>query len=612
MFRSIPKTLSPLLVCLAMVIDGFISLHSQPDLIWVNRYRYDEEGDSDRIEFYSVIAMIDSGFLLAGSKATPATSEDAYVLRTDLNGDTLWTRRFGGDSIEIQMKIDRFYYVMLTDDGGCILAGSTSTFGEDYATYCYAVRLDESGGTVWANVYGRGEFYSTVVTSDGGFAFAGSTDDYVEYGSWDAWLLKTNSEGEEEWMEVYGSRSGDYFGDLKQTTDGGYILVGGNRSDMFWVKADSLGQVEWSEFYGDTLSDGGTSVVITPDGGYTIAGWTTGMDDVNGLNDDPWIVRLNSEGEVLWTQTYDWNGYGYDEWFGDIKQTADNGFIAAGRESHNYYIVRTDSTGEMLWDLDYYQIDGHYVSGQLQSITRTYDGGYAAAGNFSSYGSLLRFGPDPIQPNRAPGEFDLSAPEDNYSVDSPDSALLFDWADAADPDSDEVNYVLYLQHQHPDDSTRFQIDAHHSTSAREEIAVIMHITRLWPRFADTTVAFSWWVEADDGALMTESLTRRTLFVPPPEGILDFGLRILDFGLGQPYPNPFNESVTVSFVLPFSSAVRLRVIDQTGREVTQLTDGFRARGRYQLLWNAAGLPAGTYLLRLDSRLARASRVVTLVK
>ncbi len=69
-------------------------------------------------------------------------------------------------------------------------------------------------------------------------------------------------------------------------------------------------------------------------------------------------------------------------------------------------------------------------------------------------------------------------------------------------------------------------------------------------------------------------------------------------LGAPYPNPTSGAVTVPYVVPESSVARLSVYDVLGREVARLADEAVEAGTHQASFQTGGLPAGTYLIRLD--------------
>ena len=82
----------------------------------------------------------------------------------------------------------------------------------------------------------------------------------------------------------------------------------------------------------------------------------------------------------------------------------------------------------------------------------------------------------------------------------------------------------------------------------------------------------------------------------PVGINDESV-ILDFKLAQNYPNPFNPSTTISFSIKEAGQVTLKVYDILGNEVTTLVYEVRQPGKYDVRFEAASLPSGTYFYKL---------------
>ncbi|MCJ7552884.1 MAG: YCF48-related protein [Ignavibacteriaceae bacterium] len=73
----------------------------------------------------------------------------------------------------------------------------------------------------------------------------------------------------------------------------------------------------------------------------------------------------------------------------------------------------------------------------------------------------------------------------------------------------------------------------------------------------------------------------------------------EFLLEQNYPNPFNPSTVISYQLPVSGEVTLKVYDVLGREVATLIDEYRNSGSYEVDFNAAGLTSGVYFYKLTT-------------
>jgi hypothetical protein len=93
----------------------------------------------------------------------------------------------------------------------------------------------------------------------------------------------------------------------------------------------------------------------------------------------------------------------------------------------------------------------------------------------------------------------------------------------------------------------------------------------------------------------------------PEGSSPAG-----FALAANYPNPFNPSTEIAFVLPEAAAVRLVVYDMLGREVALLAEGPLSAGRHTVRFEASNLPSGTYLYRIEAGAFAQTRRMVLLK
>ena len=72
-----------------------------------------------------------------------------------------------------------------------------------------------------------------------------------------------------------------------------------------------------------------------------------------------------------------------------------------------------------------------------------------------------------------------------------------------------------------------------------------------------------------------------------------------FVLMQNYPNPFNPSTNITYNLPVSTDVQLKVYNLLGEEVTTLVNEYRTAGKYTDVFNGTGLPSGVYIYRLKA-------------
>ena len=190
--------------------------------------------------------------------------------------------------------------------------------------------------------------------------------------------------------------------DHVRTADGGFAMVGisanpqNGESDVYFVKADRHGEVEWDAYYGGDLGEAGYALTQLPDGGYAIVGYTRSF----GAGEDDWyFVRIDPNGEELWTRTF--GGGHYDACYsikahdnGDFTLFGHTWSFGAGEK--DFYLVRTDSEGEMIWEQTYGGADFDF--GRDHIVTS--DGGYAMVGYAMSIGAggknmgLYRADPD--------------------------------------------------------------------------------------------------------------------------------------------------------------------------------------------------------------------------
>lgn len=119
-----------------------------------------------------------------------------------------------------------------------------------------------------------------------------------------------------EWQKALGGTNLDFSRSIQQTTDGGYIVAGGTKSNDgdvygnhggsdFWVvKLASTGTIQWQKTLGGTNFEFAYSIQQTTDGGYILAGNTNSNDgDVFGLHggaSDAWVVKLSAMGVIQW------------------------------------------------------------------------------------------------------------------------------------------------------------------------------------------------------------------------------------------------------------------------------------------------------------------------
>jgi len=342
-------------------------------------------GGSEYDYGFSVEQTSDGGYIIAGKTSSfGADSGDVYLVKTDDSGDTVWTRTYGGSSNDYGESVAQ------TSDGGYIVAGVSYSYGAG-GSDVYLIKTDAEGDTIWTRTYGGSQNdygYSVAQTADGGYIVAGYTASFGE-GSYDVYLVKTDDSGDTVWTRTYGGSGYDVSYSVAQTADGGYILAGGTDSygagqdDVYLIKTDADGDSLWTRTYGGSVDDCGYSVSQSGDGGYIVAGWTHSFGAGSA---DVYIVKTDGVGDTIWTRTY--GGSGYDVGL-SISQTSDGGSIITGYTnsfgagSYDVYLVKTDAVGVTMWSRTY----GGSVEDYGFSVTQTSDDGYIITGRTNSFGA---------------------------------------------------------------------------------------------------------------------------------------------------------------------------------------------------------------------------------
>lgn len=212
-----------------------------------------------------------------------------------------------------------------------------------------------------------------------------------------------------EWQKAYGGTDTDACYDIKETPDGGYIMLGAGLSedgdltgvprkggeDIWVVKIDKSGKIEWQKQLGGSQNDGTSSfgnssmlgeITITKDGGYVLCSATLSKDgDVKGSHGkaDAWVVKLRADGSIEWAKCL---GGSVTDWARSVKQTTDGGYIVGGAAVSNdgdvsgnkgyedCRMVKLDKFGNIEWQKCF---GGSNYEGIL-SIIQTKDGHYIA------------------------------------------------------------------------------------------------------------------------------------------------------------------------------------------------------------------------------------------
>jgi len=298
---------------------------------------------------YSVVPASDGGYIIAGETSSfGAGNGDVCLIKIDDSGDTVWTRTIGGGDSDWGSS------VIATSDGGYAIVGATLSSGAGNGDV-YLIKTDVNGDTLWTETYGgtepdRGE--SVIETSGGGYVITGRTSSYGA-GSSDVYLIKTDDSGDTVWTRTFGGVEVDRGKSVIETSGSGYIIVGQTSSfgagldDVYLIRTDSSGDTVWTKTFGGAGADCGESVVETSDGGCIVAGRTSssgaGLDDV-------YLLKTDSSGSLVWQRAF---GGADSDWGRSVIVTSDGGYavmggtFSFGSGSADVYLIKTDANGDL-------------------------------------------------------------------------------------------------------------------------------------------------------------------------------------------------------------------------------------------------------------------------
>ena len=293
-----------------------VKTDSKGELIWEKKF-----GGANAGTFRDVEQTADSGYIIIGYSVDP----NYYVARTDSVGNLLWEKTFGGGFF------DWGEAVLVLDNGDFLFAGFSNSFDDN--GQARLIRTDLNGDTLWTRRYGGGAWDNLTEIKklkDGGYIITGLTHS-IGSGLADFWLMKLDSNFNVLWETAFGGPETDIAHDVIEASDGGFVMTGRTASfgagddDLWIVKTNSEGDSLWAKTFGAHKRDRGFSITEASTGGYIVTG-STGY--FNGGLLGRLIIRTDENGDTLWTNVSDYRGgVGFS-----IIKTTDDWFVVAGND----------------------------------------------------------------------------------------------------------------------------------------------------------------------------------------------------------------------------------------------------------------------------------------
>lgn len=249
-------------------------------------------------------------------------------------------------------SFDKGEDIIETIDSAYMVAGSSGSWGEN--SQAFLMKIDSLGNYVWSQAYG-GEESEEVVTvlerPGSGFYLAGMSNSFSQ-GNFDAMLIKTDVDGNQEWMKTYESSAWERINDAVMTKDTGIVMVGyrqallGINSNILLMRLNKDGDTLWTKTIGSIGEDQATSVTRFQDSLYLVVGDMYVQDSnlVKGF-----LMKINDQGIILSQEMIGPKTGAYH--ISDIEVGPNKFFIVGSRavndQNHDNYARVTNADGTL-------------------------------------------------------------------------------------------------------------------------------------------------------------------------------------------------------------------------------------------------------------------------
>jgi hypothetical protein len=324
----------------------------------------------------SVVQASDSGYYIAGVRVSGTSTfiGEGLLKRTDKYGNELWTKYLstpGSSDLT-------FDWIEKTSDGNLVVTGIVNygvvNGNSDYDVYL--AKLDTSGAVLWHKNYG-GEYrqrgYRVMETFDGGF-IVGGWNEITGTAITSFYLVRTSSTGDTVWTKSYSNGMQQYGLSVAQTADSGFVICGSIQqptqigTHSYVVRTNADGDTIWTKILSG-LGQGAAYDVRAASGNHVlIAGYTVASCS------QPYLCELDENGAIVWKHSYSDGPCG---WAQSVTRTNDYGYAVFGMDnSSDYYLIKTDSTGNQQWFKKFHESNSDYG----YCVRQTLDGGYIMTG----------------------------------------------------------------------------------------------------------------------------------------------------------------------------------------------------------------------------------------
>ncbi|MCB9258108.1 MAG: PQQ-binding-like beta-propeller repeat protein [Ignavibacteriales bacterium] len=297
----------------------------------------------------SLVESSDSGFVIFGDIGYP--EDKALLIKTDKDGDTLWTKTFSSSSDPgFDMVSMKGHKIIKSSEGGYILLGIDIEMDPDGKLWL--AKIDENGNIEWSQkifvpIFLDRDYFDILENDLGYFISANDGDPGGIY------FIQTDKSGNEIFRKnnnflggISQSISSISFG-VQNNVDSGYVLTGENMGNLMVARIDMEGNIMWEreyERFAPSINQG-LSVINDYDDGYALTG-----DGSNNL----FVMKVDKEGNKIWAKVYE------NSWGKSIRKTSDNGYIVCGTKDQKVWLLKFKTTPVAIANTDPLWLDNNW------------------------------------------------------------------------------------------------------------------------------------------------------------------------------------------------------------------------------------------------------------
>ena len=275
------------------------------DIIWERNIEWEFDCTVEDAQI-----LPDRNIIIAGGARTSFYQSNPFILKTDPDGETLWSRFYqSGNQAD---------HIISTSDGGYLFAYFDNGSG--------LMKLDADGDSIWSSRIGNGKPYGLAETSEAVYLMVDDEDDNIV-------LSSIGSSGEILWKRTFGGDGIDRPADVINAFNGDDYLFAGNSysedtGDDFYIGLlDCFGYVNWTKTFGGKGTDLCYDLMQSSDGDFIAVGSSNSFNEDGRF--DFYIVKFDTYGNIIWEKTFP--GSGNEEYLAqNVFETSYGSFLIAG------------------------------------------------------------------------------------------------------------------------------------------------------------------------------------------------------------------------------------------------------------------------------------------